>query len=121
MKIIQHTSNLARRAIQSRTSRLTAIGMTLALLSTQTLAQEFQLPMSGFFCKVALAMQSQWAPGILLICIIVEAFLFLVVKKGILQTMMVIVLAGTLALSGGKFLGMITPGASCSAASGLGF
>lgn len=116
MKFVSKLMQSAKEAAQSRMVRLAFLGTWSALYTAQAHAQ-FQLPMGDFFCQVAGAMQSQWAPGIILICIIVEAFLFLVVKKGILQMLMVVVLAATLALGAGSFLRMIKPNAACAAVS----
>lgn len=90
------------------------------LFSTNAMAA-ISLPMGAFFCDVASALQSQWAPGIIMIMIIVEGFLFMVVKKGILQMLMVTVMAATIIFGAAKFLNMIQPNAGCAATASVSF
>jgi hypothetical protein len=115
--LVQKLKSFATSAAQNKVARLVGLTNVLAFVSTRALAQTagFQLPMGDVFCSVASAMQSQWAPGIILIVIIVEAFLFLVVKNGVMQMLMVVLLAATLALGAGKFLHLISPNAGCAA------
>lgn len=120
MRKLKHkAAEILKSMAQSRVMRL-LMATNLLAYSGHVAAQSaggINLPMGDVFCKVAAAMQSQWAPGIILIVIIVEAFLFLVVKKGVLQMLMVVLLAATLALSAGKFLNFIKPNAGCAAVS----
>ncbi|MFC3110198.1 TrbC/VirB2 family protein [Undibacterium arcticum] len=98
--------------------RLNLMGLAIATAATQAHADGFRLPMADTFCSIASAVQSQWGPGIILICIVVEGVLFLVVKKGILQQLMVVIIAATLILSAGSVLHLIGGNqASCSAVS----
>lgn len=119
MKRLKHKAAEAlKNMAQSQVMRLLMATNLLVYsghVAAQSMGGGIQLPMGKFFCDVAGAMQSQWAPGIILIVIIVEAFLFLVVKKGVLQMLMVVLLAATLALSAGKFLKIISPNHSCQA------
>lgn len=116
-KLKSKVAEVLKSMAQSRVMRLLMATNLLAYSGHVMAQQAIQLPMGDVFCNVASAMQSQWAPGIILIVIIVEAFLFLVVKKGVMQMLMVVLLAATLALSAGKFLNFIKPNAGCAAVS----
>lgn len=92
---------------------ITAATMVLASTSAHASTGLAGFPLSDFFCKVALALQSQWAPGIIIICIIIEGLIYLATKKGVLQQLMTIVLAATIIFGAAKLLGLIKPGAAC--------
>lgn len=90
------------------------LGVVMLLMSTSaSAALSTNFPLSDFFCKIAAAVQSKWAPGIILIILIAEGILYLVSKKGVMQNMMIVVIAATLIFSAAKFLNLISPGASC--------
>jgi len=65
------------------------------------------------FCSVAGVLQSKWAPGILLIVIVIEGILYVVAKKGILEKLMIVVLAATVIFGAATVLKIIAPSASC--------
>lgn len=90
------------------------LGFTAMFATTSAFAMTgSSFPLSTFFCDIASALQSNWAPGIILICIIVEGFLFLIVKKGIMQMLMMTVLAATVIFGAASLLNLIKPGARC--------
>lgn len=92
---------------------LTIASMTISSAASAATGLGGSFPLSDFFCKVALALQSQWAPGIIIICIIVEGLIYLVAKKGVMQQLMTIVLAATIIFGAARLLGLIKPGAAC--------
>lgn len=73
-------------------------------------ASALALPMSTTFCNIAQAMQSQWAPGVTLIVIIVEGFLLYMAKKGVMEKVLWLAICATIVFFASSWLGFLTNG-----------
>jgi type IV secretory pathway VirB2 component (pilin) len=120
MKFFKSAVNTLMTQLDKKIVQKIGFAFAATMFSTCAMAA-INLPMGTFFCEIASALQSQWAPGIIMIMIIVEGFLFMVVKKGVLQMLMVTVIAATIIFSAAKFLNMIQPNSGCAATASISF
>lgn len=103
-------------AVRQQSSKLKTVGVLLGLLAYAGAAHAaFNLPGGAFFCDLASALRSQWAPGVFMLILVFEGIMYYFSPKGAMSKIFIFVVSAGVVFGAATYLGYVGVPQSCGA------